>query len=130
MFYELRRGDRLSKGRTGPDRREKAVPHTNYPGQIRLNTSNVPYWLLIECSEHLKSELLRRLGIDPSQARAMTGESLANLFAYRLLAPTCWFAEDAKTFEYDLLALKQRYATSSHEVLAWRFLDLPEPCVV
>src|SRR5450631_3229263 len=80
--------------------------------------------------EHLKSELLERLGIAPSEARAMIGESLANLFAYRLLVPTCWFAEDAKTLEYDLLALKKRYATSSHEVLAWRFLDLPEPCVV
>ena len=83
-----------------------------------------------EIGEHLKSELLARLGIEPSQARAMAGESLANLFAYRLLVPTCWFAEDAKTFAYDLLALKKRYATSSHEVLAWRFLDLPEPCVV
>jgi len=83
-----------------------------------------------EIGEHLKSELLARLGIEPTQAGAMAGESLANLFAYRLLVPTRWFADDAKTMEYDLLALKQRYATSSHEVLAWRFLDLPEPCVV
>ena len=60
----------------------------------------------------------------------MAGESLANLFAYRLLVPSCWFAIDAKTMDYDLLALKKRYATSSHEVLAWRFLDLPEPCII
>ena len=83
-----------------------------------------------EIGEHLKPELLARLGIEPREARAMVGESLANLFAYRLLAPTCWFADDAKTMDYDLLALKKRYATSSHEVLAWRFLDLPAPCVV
>ena len=83
-----------------------------------------------EIGEHLKSELLERLGIEPTQARAMAGESLANLFAYRLLVPSCWFAEDAQTLDYDLLALKKRYATSSHEVLAWRFLDLPNPCVV
>ena len=83
-----------------------------------------------EIGEHLKSELLERLNIEPSDARAMTGESLANLFAYRLLVPSCWFVEDAKTFDYDLLALKKRYSTSSHEVLAWRFLDLPEPCIV
>src|ERR1022692_3650756 len=50
-----------------------------------------------EIGEHLKSELLLRLGIEPHEARAMVGESLANLFAYRLLAPTCWFADDAKT---------------------------------
>ncbi len=83
-----------------------------------------------EIGEHLKSELLSRLGIAPNEARAMAGESLANLFAYRLLVPTCWFAEDAKTLDYDLLDLKKRYSTSSHEVIAWRFLDLPEPCVI
>ena len=26
----------------------------------------------------------------------MSGESLANLFAYRLLVPTCWFAAEAR----------------------------------
>ncbi len=83
-----------------------------------------------EIGEHLKSELLARLGIVPSEARAMAGESLANLFAYRLLVPTCWFCADVRTFEFDLLALKERYMTSSHEVLAWRFLDLAQPCVV
>src|SRR5476651_2513827 len=69
-----------------------------------------------EIGEHLKGELLQRLNIEPGAARAMTGESLANLFAYHLLAPTCWFADEAKAMDYDLLALKQRYATSSHEV--------------
>lgn len=83
-----------------------------------------------EIGEHLKSELLQRLGIAPAEARAMVGESLANLFAYRLLTPSCWFADDAKSLEYDLLELKKRYSTSSHEVIAWRFLDLPDPCVV
>ncbi|MBI2804994.1 MAG: ImmA/IrrE family metallo-endopeptidase [Planctomycetes bacterium] len=83
-----------------------------------------------EIGEHLKSELLECLEIPPHEARAMIGESLANLFAYRLLVPTCWFAEDARTLDYDLLALKQRYATSSHEVIAWRWLDLTAPCVV
>ncbi len=83
-----------------------------------------------EIGEHLKPDLLRRLGIAPDQTRAMAGESLANLFAYRLLVPTCWFAGDAPACGYDVLELKQRYRTSSHEVIAWRFLDLPEPCVV
>ncbi len=83
-----------------------------------------------EIGEHLKSELLARLGIEPGQTRAMAGESLANLFAYRLLVPTQWFKTDAPALGYDLLALKTRYATSSHEVIAMRFLDLPAPCVV
>src|SRR4051812_37463576 len=83
-----------------------------------------------EIGEHLKSALLERLRVEPEQTRAMAGESLANLFAYRLLVPTCWFAGDAPACDYDVLALKQRYPTASHEVIAWRFLDLPEPCIV
>ncbi len=55
----------------------------------------------------------------------MAGESLANLFAYRLLVPTCWYADRRAGLDYDLLALKEKYATSSHEVLAWRFSICP-----
>src|SRR5262249_23478688 len=66
----------------------------------------------------------------PEQTRAMAGESLANLFAYRLLVPTCWFKADAPDSDYDLLELKKRYRTASHEVIAWRLLDLPAPCII
>src|SRR5438309_4174253 len=45
-----------------------------------------------EIGEHLKAELLQRLGVPPEETRAMAGESLANLFAYHLLVPTCWSA--------------------------------------
>jgi Zn-dependent peptidase ImmA (M78 family) len=83
-----------------------------------------------EIGEHLKPDLLRRCGIDPRDAKAMMGESLANLFAYRLLVPTCWFQGDAPALDFDVLALKERYRTSSHEVLAWRMLDLPQPCII
>jgi len=83
-----------------------------------------------EIGEHLRADLLTQLGMEAGEAKGMTGESLANLFAYRLLVPTCWFADDARQFDFDLLALKRRYATSSHEVLAWRMLDLPEPCII
>src|SRR5919201_6038979 len=40
-----------------------------------------------EIGEHFKSSLLAQLGVEPGQARPMAGESLANLFAYRLLVP-------------------------------------------
>ncbi len=83
-----------------------------------------------EIGEHLKTALLEELGVRPDQTRAMAGESLANLFAHRLLVPTCWFASDAPELGYDVLELKKRYRTSSHEVIALRFLDLPEPCIV
>jgi len=83
-----------------------------------------------EIGEHFKETLLTRLGIEPGDTRPMAGESLANLFAYHLLVPTCWFSQDAPDRDYDLLALKQLYATASHEVIAWRFLDLPASCIV
>jgi Zn-dependent peptidase ImmA (M78 family) len=83
-----------------------------------------------EIGEHLKSDLIERLELEPEQTRAMMGESLANLFAYRLLVPACWFAADARAMACDLLALKERYRTASHEVIAWRLLDLPDPCII
>ncbi|MGE3804120.1 MAG: ImmA/IrrE family metallo-endopeptidase [Gemmataceae bacterium] len=83
-----------------------------------------------EIGEHLKAELLERLGVPPEKTPALAGESLANLFAHRLLAPTCWFAEDARAVDFDVLELKRRYRTASHELLAWRFLDLPQACIV
>jgi predicted transcriptional regulator len=83
-----------------------------------------------EIGEHLKADLLRRLGIDPEQTRPMSGESLANLFAHRLLVPTDWLAGEARAAGYDLAALKERFRTASHEVIAWRLLDLDEPCII
>ena len=83
-----------------------------------------------EIGEHLKVQLLQRLGVDPEQTRAMAGESLANLFAHHLLVPTCWFASDAPQLDNDVLQLKQRYRTASHEVVALRLLDLPEPAII
>jgi Zn-dependent peptidase ImmA (M78 family) len=83
-----------------------------------------------EIGEHLKVGLLQRLGIDPHETRAMAGESLANLFAHHLLVPACWFASDAPRLGYDVLELKQRYRTASHEVVALRMLELREPVII
>jgi hypothetical protein len=83
-----------------------------------------------EIGEHFKAPLLERLGVTPEETKAMSGESLANLFAYHLLAPTKWLAADAPASGHDVLELKKRYRTASHEVIAWRLLDLPEPCII
>ena len=83
-----------------------------------------------EVGEHFKAPLLERLGVAPGETRVMAGESLANLFAYHLLVPSCWFTADAPACDHDLLDLKKRYRTASHEVIAWRLLDLPAPCVI
>src|SRR5262245_50108291 len=83
-----------------------------------------------EIGEHLKPQLSAKLGIDSTEMKPMLGESLANLFAHHLLVPVCWFASDAAQVEYDVLELKQRYRTASHEVVALRLLDLPEPVII
>jgi hypothetical protein len=75
---------------------------------------------------HFKPAMLRRLDAGPGLA----GGSLANLFAQRLLVPTAWFGDDAPAGGYDLLELQELYRTAGHEVIAWRFLDLPAPCAV
>ena len=80
--------------------------------------------------QHLKPALLRALGIDPEERPALMGVSLANLFAERLLTPTRWFAADAAACGYDLAELKERYRTAGCELLAWRLLDLAEPCII
>jgi hypothetical protein len=82
-----------------------------------------------ELGEHLRPRIQERLPLTEPMSPEL-GEHLANLFAARLLVPTRWFAGDAARLRCDLLKLKEHYATASHEVLAWRLLDLPRPCVV
>jgi Zn-dependent peptidase ImmA (M78 family) len=81
-----------------------------------------------EIGRHMKPQLLERLGVEARGG--LSPVSLANLFAYRLLVPTCWFRADAPAADYDLLELKRRYSTASHEVIAWRMLDLGDPCIM
>ena len=80
--------------------------------------------------EHFKAALLGCLGIDPREKQALTGESLTNLFAPRLLVPGAWFAADAPAADYDVPQLKARYRSATYEVVAMRLLDLPEPCII
>jgi len=78
----------------------------------------------------LKGDLLRRLGFDAGFRIGLSGESLPDLLARRLLTPGAWFAGDARGCDWDILELKRLYATAGHEVVAWRLLDLPTACVI
>ena len=80
--------------------------------------------------ERLKPDLLRRLGLDPAARVGLTAESFAGLIAQRLLTPTAWFAGDARARGWDVPELQKLYTTAGQELVAWRLLDLPEPCVV
>jgi IrrE N-terminal-like domain len=50
-------------------------------------------------------------------------ESLASLFAARLLLPGRWFSVDVEQFGTNLKELKSKYSTASYELLAQRWLD-------
>jgi hypothetical protein len=80
--------------------------------------------------EHRKPALLERLGFGPGEKQPMLGESLSGLFARHLLLPSVWFSADAPACGYDLLRLKERYRTAAPEMIAFRLLDLPEPCII
>lgn len=59
-----------------------------------------------------------------SDAGGASREQLANLLASRLLLPAGWFFADARRLDQQLFRLKELYDTASHELIAWRLLDL------
>src|SRR6185436_10433959 len=93
-----------------PERRQWAVAH--------------------ELGESMAHELFADAGIDAAEMDPETREQAANLVASRLLLPTVWFLDDAHRFVGDLSVLKHRYETASHELIAFRLLDLPQPTVI
>ncbi len=71
---------------------------------------------------HLKERLCEGLG-------GVQG-SLSGLFAVALLLPLKWFRADAVALECNVLKLKEHYPTAGIETIAFRLLDLGEPCVI
>lgn len=93
-----------------PERRQWAVAH--------------------EIGEHVAWRVFARLGVDPIVAPANSRESVANALAGRLLLPQTDFRADALELDWDLLALKSRYRTASHELIARRMLDFTPPVII
>lgn len=83
-----------------------------------------------EIGESCAAEVLHYLGVDPREAPPQTRESVANQLAGRLLLPRAWFGADGRECGWDLVELKARYATASHELIARRMLDFAPSIVV
>jgi hypothetical protein len=79
-----------------------------------------------EIGEASAWQVCERVGVSPDELAPRQREELANQFAQRLLLPTGWF----DSCRDDLFALKARFTTASHELIAWRWLDRAEPTVV
>jgi hypothetical protein len=112
-----------------PSRRPR--PHRPDPEAAGATGQVEQQWLAAQdIGTHFKPALLARLDVEAEEARGLGGASLANLFAQHLLTPRAWFAGDARSLGYDLLELAKLYSTAGTERVAWRLLDLPEPCIL
>lgn len=83
-----------------------------------------------ELGESLLWKVCRSLDVAGAELSPHQREELANQFAKELLLPFNWFRRDCAVGESDLAALKTRYRTASHELIAWRWLDLEVPGIV
>ncbi len=93
-----------------PERRQWAVAH--------------------EIGESAAYRVFDALGVDPREASAGAREAVANRLASLLLLPGRWFSADASDHGWDLFALKRRYTTASHELIARRMLEMPPPVII
>lgn len=83
-----------------------------------------------ELGESRAHQVFIALGIDFREIEPAMREWTANQLANRLLLPGDWFFGDAVACNWDLFALKRRYRTASHELIARRMLDHPRPVVI
>jgi Zn-dependent peptidase ImmA (M78 family) len=89
------------------------------------------HWAIAhEIGEHAAHRVFAAWGADPRETSPRAREELANCLAGRLLLPTAWFAPDGLGTGWDLLALKSRYATASHELIARRMLECRPPAII
>ena len=83
-----------------------------------------------ELGEAAAYQVFERLDQDPRTVRANVREQVANWLAGRLLIPSRWWHSSGDDADWDLLMLKQRFSTASHELLARRMLEAEPPIVI
>ena len=93
-----------------PERRQWAVAH--------------------EIGETQACRVFDLLGVDPREAPVAAREVVANRLAGSLLIPRDWLLQDGIAVDWDLFALKRRYATASHELIARRMLEMPQAVII
>jgi hypothetical protein len=83
-----------------------------------------------EIGEHAAHRMFALLGVDPRETVPNAREVVANHLAGRLLLPAAWFEADAADCDWDLIKLKSRYPTASHELIARRMLECRPPVII
>ena len=100
------------------------------PGASDLRGERRQWAVAHEIGEHAAFRVFLRWGVDGRVVDPRSREEVANQLAGRLLLPTEWFTADAAATHWDLLALKARYSTASHELIARRMLECSPPVIV
>ena len=80
--------------------------------------------------ERQEEGLLDRIGVPEDERRGLKGVSLPGLFADHMLTPTRWLRDESRRCGFDLLAVHEQFRTASLELIARRWIDLTDPCVV
>jgi hypothetical protein len=83
-----------------------------------------------ETGESIAWRVFERLGVAFDESLPTARELVANRLASALLLPRRWFAADGRELDWDLLELKDRYNTASHELIARRMLEMRPPIVI
>ncbi len=83
-----------------------------------------------EIGESVAYRVFDRLGVSFDESLPTAREQVANRLAGALLLPRRWFAADGLDHDWDLLELKERYNTASHELIARRMLEMRSPIVI
>ncbi len=83
-----------------------------------------------EIGESMAYRVFDRLGVAFDETLPTAREAVANRLAGALLLPRRWFAVDGRDADWDLLLLKEKYSTASHELIARRMLEMRPPIVI
>lgn len=83
-----------------------------------------------EIGEQHVASLCERLMLALDDCSERLREDLANRIASRLLVPNPWFQDVAHATDFDLFVLKATFPFASHQVIAWRMLDVETPTIV
>jgi len=89
------------------------------------------YWAIAhEIGEFAAARVFASLGTSLLDEVDSARERIANRLAGCLLLPQEWFAQDGVACDWDLLELKQIYASASHELIARRMLEMTPSVVI
>lgn len=103
-------------------------------GTIVVGTAERPereQWAVAhEIGESVAYRVFERLGVAFDESLPTAREQVANRLANAILLPRHWFTREGRECGWDLLALKERFSTASHELIARRMLDMRPGIVI